>query len=276
MEQDNKKEEEKMADFLHSYSYGIQWEEEFYPKLAQVLWGDTRPIFADTDEMEWKIMTKIADEQRKESERQLLAEKKERLENEYQEKLLEKFIDQTFVGTTAAEKKFIKTKISELKAETSPYYLRDEIEDFLSGGLAEIRKQMSFTNGPWEKAGKVWKYTWAVIMGFIEIFVLLAIINTADTKAASLIILGLSMIYLQVKGMGYRMAFLYPRVLGGLNEEFVQIRKLLKDKNIASRDELSKLAKTIKVQEAKSYIDIAFLFLMNVIVLWNLVLVVLG
>ncbi len=265
-----------MADFLRSYSYGIQWNEEFYPKLAETLWGEARPIFANTDEKEWKAMTKMAEEQRKESERQWLAEKKEKLENEYQEKLLEKFIDQTFAGATAAEKKFIKAKVAELKAEASPYYLSDELEGFLSGGLAEIRKQMSSGSGAWSKAGKVWKYTWAVIIGFIEIFVLLAIISAADTKVASLIILGLSMIYLQVKGMGYGMAFLYPRVLGGLNEEFVQIRKLLKDKNIASKDELSKLAKTIKAQEAKSYIDMVFLFLMNVIVLWNLVLIVLS
>lgn len=268
--------EKKNVEFVSSYVNGIWWDEGFYPRYSEVL--DFDQSLSSTGRQgkeEWKDLLEIAAEEKKRSARQALIELKECLEETFRDKLLNKFIDHEFKGATSIERTYIKKKLQEIRERSTPHHLNQELKSFLSEGLTGIRKKIS-TETSWSVAKKYGKYLWTTIMGIIEILILLAILNVSDSNATTLIILGLAMIYLQIRGMGFTKAFLYPRILEDLIKEFLQIRKLLGDKNIASADELNKLIKTIRTQEAESYVQIGFLVLMCVIVMWKLAVIVLS
>ena len=201
MNQDeHNKPEEKITEFVRSYAGGIWWDEEFYPEYARVLRLDEEGLAfgrkRKTDE--WKSLLKIATEEKEKAERQALIEQKERLEKQFRDNLLEDLIKEKFEGATSAEKTYIKKKLQEIKEQSTPYDLSDELESFLSEGLGGIRKKISAETGGWSMAKKYGKYVWTIVMGIVEILVLLAILNASDSNVTTLILLGLAMIYLQI------------------------------------------------------------------------------
>lgn len=275
-ENENKENNQTIEEFILKYSVGINWKDkDFYSKLMSLKKSNFDLPYLYQNE--WEEISEVAKKQLEQDEEERKKRKKEELENEYREALLKQFINSEFIGATFEEKMFIKERISEIHAKNLWCY--DDLTYFLADGLEGVRKQMPKKS--LHNLRIISKYLWAVFKGLIKILILLIIFGIAGfsgDKVISLVIVGLMIIFIQIEGIKYGMSFLYPRVLKGINEEFLRIRKLLNDKISAFQEEseLNEQLKILKKQEIKSVIEMFTLGIMDIITIGFLFLTIIS
>lgn len=122
---------------------------------------------------------------------------------------------------------------------------------------------------------KYLSYIWTVIANFIALFVALAIFGSTYTSFETIVFSLLILIYINLLSFGWTYGQAKVKEVLMMHEEFKRMRKLLKedvskDDEIFEQEDLKNAKDKARKNEIKFYINAGFMFIIYIIVVWNL------
>lgn len=182
----------------------------------------------------------------------------ENVTKSFHEKEIKKFVEEKFEKATEVEKNYIKERIAvEFSGCESPDDLDGNFYMKLAGDVSSFKREMI-----WSKIKKFSDYAWTVIIGFIELGIILAVLEESEYTSNEAIYPILIIIYLSIRGFFLQYGVITNNLALALDGEFKKIRKLLKDDIGRYEEGKIKIAR-IKSEKAviKMYVTSIFLFI---------------
>jgi len=118
-------------------------------------------------------------------------------------------------------------------------------------------------------------YIWTVISNLIALFVAFAIFGSTYSSFETIVFSLLILIYINLISFSGIYGQTKVKEVLMMHEEFKKMRKLLKedvseDDEIFEQEDLKNAKEKAKQNEIKFYINVGFMFIIYIIVLWNL------